>query len=226
MANIQFKIIESTRSAAQSVRAHRFRSFLTTLGIIIGVASVISVVSVLQGFSLYISSQFDGIGTNVINVERYTPPKNRLQGKWSRLTYLDYLKIKEYVPGVSHVTPSVQVWGSQGGVTYRDQSVPTQVFGSASSYQSLNAVYCEDGRFINQSDDDSRRRVAVIGSSVVSELEKPYNVTIFTSSSRHQARKSSKRSEPAMCPAFRVESRLARANRRFPSTIKPIWCGF
>ena len=48
MANIQFKIIESTRSAAQSVRAHRFRSFLTTLGIIIGVASVISVVSVLQ----------------------------------------------------------------------------------------------------------------------------------------------------------------------------------
>ncbi|GIR40262.1 MAG: ABC transporter permease [Porticoccaceae bacterium] len=79
------------------------------------------------------------------------------------------------MPGVSHVTPSVQVWGSQGGVTYRDQSVPTQVFGSASSYQSLNAVYCEDGRFINQSDDDSRRRVAVIGSSVVSELEIPGN---------------------------------------------------
>ena len=173
MANIQFKIIESTRSAAQSVRAHRFRSFLTTLGIIIGVASVISVVSVLQGFSLYISSQFDGIGTNVINVERYTPPKNRLQGKWSRLTYLDYLKIKEYVPGVSHVTPSVQVWGSQGGVTYRDQSVPTQVFGSASSYQSLNAVYCEDGRFINQSDDDSRRRVAVIGRLSLIHISEP-----------------------------------------------------
>ena len=66
-------------------------------------------------------------------------------------------------------------FGGQGGVTYRDQSVPTIVFGSASSYQSLNAVYCEDGRFINQSDDDSRRRVAVIGSSVVSELEIPGN---------------------------------------------------
>ena len=44
-------------------------------------------------------------------------------------------------------------------------------FGSASSYQSLNAVYCEYGRFINQSDDDSRRRVAVIGSSLISSLE-------------------------------------------------------
>ena len=171
MATIQFKILESTRSAAQSVKAHRFRSFLTTLGIIIGVASVISVVSVLQGFSMYISSQFDGIGANVINIERYTPPKSRLQGKWSRLTYQDYLKIKHNIPGVSYVTPSVQVWGSQGGVTYRDQSVPTQVFGSASSYQSLNAVNCEYGRFINQSDDDSRRRVAVIGSSLISSLE-------------------------------------------------------
>ncbi len=92
MANIQFKIIESTRSAAQSVRAHRFRSFLTTLGIIIGVASVISVVSVLQGFSLYISSQFDGIGTNVINVERYTPPKKQVTGKMVTINLFRLLK--------------------------------------------------------------------------------------------------------------------------------------
>ena len=55
MSNVRFKVMESTRSAAQSVFAHRFRSFLTTLGIIIGVASVIAVVSVVQGFSASIS---------------------------------------------------------------------------------------------------------------------------------------------------------------------------
>ena len=48
MSNFRFKVIEGTRSAAQSVFAHGFRSFLTTLGIIIGVASVIAVVSVVQ----------------------------------------------------------------------------------------------------------------------------------------------------------------------------------
>lgn len=52
MSSTLFKLVESTRSAAQSVFAHRFRSFLTTLGIIIGVASVIAVVSVVQGLSL------------------------------------------------------------------------------------------------------------------------------------------------------------------------------
>ena len=121
MSNVRFKVMESTRSAAQSVFAHRFRSFLTTLGIIIGVASVIAVVSVVQGFSASISAQFDDIGTNVVNIDAYTPPKSRLQGKWARLTYEDYLKLKYQIPGVSHVTPNLQVRGSYHGVTYRDQ---------------------------------------------------------------------------------------------------------
>ncbi len=52
MSNIRFKVMESTRSAAQSVFAHRFRSFLTTLGIIIGVASVIAVCQGIVGGAL------------------------------------------------------------------------------------------------------------------------------------------------------------------------------
>ena len=59
MPSLAFKIIEGTRSAGQSIFAHGFRSFLTTLGIIIGVASVIAVVSVVQGFSASISQEFD-----------------------------------------------------------------------------------------------------------------------------------------------------------------------
>ena len=171
MSNVRFKVMESTRSAAQSVVAHRFRSFLTTLGIIIGVASVIAVVSVVQGFSASISAQFDDIGTNVVNIDAYTPPKSRLQGKWARLTYEDYLKLKYQIPGVSHVTPNLQVRGSYNGVTYRDQSISTRVFGTSSSYQKLNAVYCEDGRFFNPTDDNSRRRVALLGPSLVKKLD-------------------------------------------------------
>ena len=171
MSNFRFKVIEGTRSAAQSVFAHGFRSFLTTLGIIIGVASVIAVVSVVQGFSASISAQFDDIGTNVISIDSYTPPKSRLQGKYARLTYGDYEKIKYQIPGVSHVTPTLDVRGSYNGVAYRDQSITSRVFGSASTYHKLNAIYCEDGRFFNPADDNSRRKVAVVGPSLVKQLD-------------------------------------------------------
>ncbi|MCS5594619.1 MAG: ABC transporter permease [Porticoccaceae bacterium] len=171
MSNLKFKVMEGTRSAAHSIFAHGFRSFLTTLGVIIGVASVIAVVSVVQGFSANITQQFDGMGTNVINVESYTPRKERLQGVRAKLTYDDYLEIKYRVPGVSNVTPTVSMWGSNAVITYRGQSSSSMIVGTASTYQKLNTVYPERGRFFNLSDDKSRRRVAVLGPSIMSKLD-------------------------------------------------------
>jgi putative ABC transport system permease protein len=171
MSNLGFKIMEGTRSAGQSIFAHGFRSFLTTLGIIIGVASVIAVVSVVQGFSVSISQQFDGMGTNVINIDSYTPRKERLQGIRAKLSYDDYLEIKHRVIGVSNVTPTVRVWGPNATVSYRGQSTDTMVIGTASTYQKLNTVYPALGRFFNLSDDKSRRRVAVLGPSIIDKLD-------------------------------------------------------
>ena len=170
MSSLKFKLIEGTRSAAHSIFAHGFRSFLTTLGIIIGVASVIAVVSVVQGFSVNISQQFDVMGTNVINVESYTPRKERLQGGRAKLTYDDYLDLKFKVSGISNVTPTVRMWGSSAIITYKGQSSSSMIVGTASTYQKLNAVYPERGRFFNLSDDKSRRRVAVLGSSIIPKL--------------------------------------------------------
>ncbi|MBL4909866.1 MAG: ABC transporter permease [Alteromonadaceae bacterium] len=171
MSSVAFKIIESTRSAAQSVFAHRFRSFLTTLGIIIGVASVIAVVSVVQGLSSSITAQFDGMGTNVVTINAFTPLKERLQGKNSKLTYRDFLEIKYKVKGISHITPTVAATGPNGVVQYKGESAVTRVIGTGSSYQALYGVFPEQGRFFNLSDDKSRRRVAVLGNSIIDKLE-------------------------------------------------------
>jgi len=135
MTKLSFKIMEGTRSAGQSIFAHGFRSFLTTLGIIIGVASVIAVVSVVQGFSASISQQFDGMGTNVINIEPYTPRKARLQGVTAKIDYEDFLEIKHHVKGISNVTPTVRVFGPNAVAAYRGQSTATMVIGTASTYQ-------------------------------------------------------------------------------------------
>ena len=171
MPSPAFKIIEGTRSAGQSIFAHGFRSFLTTLGIIIGVASVIAVVSVVQGFSASISQEFDGMGTNVINIDSYTPRKARLQGVNAKLSYDDFLEIKHRVKGISNVTPTVRVWGPNAVISYRGQSADTMVIGTASTYQKLYTVYPDFGRFFNSSDDKSRRRVAVLGPSILNKVD-------------------------------------------------------
>lgn len=75
-----YSVLESFRSALQSIRAHSFRSFLTSLGIIIGVASVIAVVSMVQGLSASIGSQFKDMGANGLSIRSYTPFEEALQG--------------------------------------------------------------------------------------------------------------------------------------------------
>ncbi|AOW78092.1 multidrug ABC transporter substrate-binding protein [Colwellia sp. PAMC 20917] len=171
MSSVFFKVVESTRSAAHSVRAHGFRSFLTTLGIIIGVASVIAVVSVVQGLSSSITSQFDDMGTNVVSINAFTPLKERLQGKVAKLSYRDFLEIQYKVSGISHITPTVAATGPNGVVQYKGESTATRVVGTGSSYQSLYGIFPETGRFFNINDDKSRRRVAVLGDSIIDKLE-------------------------------------------------------
>ncbi|HEX7031160.1 MAG TPA: ABC transporter permease, partial [Gammaproteobacteria bacterium] len=63
-----YNLLESLRSAMQSIWAHRLRSFLTMLGIIIGVAAVVAVVSLVQGLNHYVSGELEGLGSNNITI--------------------------------------------------------------------------------------------------------------------------------------------------------------
>ena len=80
-----FALFESFRSALESIRAHGFRSLLTSLGIIIGVTSVIAVVSIVQGLSYTINAQFAGLGGNSLTIRSYTPFKKQIQGRMAKL---------------------------------------------------------------------------------------------------------------------------------------------
>jgi putative ABC transport system permease protein len=165
--------IESLRSALLSIRAHAFRSFLTTLGIIIGVTAVIAVVSLLQGFSHNITNQFKGLGSNSIIAFSYTPYKQRLLGKHAALTPADYQAIRTRVRGVSEVTPMV---GSLSGtLQYHDQTDATRMIGATSTWPRLQQAWPDVGRFFNFSDTQARRRVIVIGRTVRDKLHLPEN---------------------------------------------------
>src|SRR5690606_32354649 len=153
--------LEAFRAALASLMAHRMRSFLTTLGILIGTASVIAVVSLVQGFSASISNQFADLGGSTLTLRAENNNENFRTGKINFITFQDLDVVRYRVPGVEQVTPLMQV--SVAGTSYRGRTSSPQVIATTSEFQEVRGMYAERGRFIVPSDDQGRRRVAVVG---------------------------------------------------------------
>jgi len=169
-----FSVLESFRSALASIRAHALRSFLTTLGIIIGVASVIAVVSLIQGLSHSITSKFEGLGSNSITVYSDTSLQEAMAGKRNRLTLRDLDMIVHHIDGIGAVTPMFAAMGEfGGGIRYQGQSSMSRVIATRPSFQDSQQIYPRLGRFISDADDRSRRRVVVIGEKLRDNLKLP-----------------------------------------------------
>jgi putative ABC transport system permease protein len=165
-----FAATEGARAAIDSIRAHGFRSFLTTLGIVIGVASVIAMVSIIQGLSASIGQEFAGLGSNGVTVSSYTSRENWMAGRIARLDESDYELIRYRVDGLESITPVMQ---TQGQVRSGAKAVAAQVIGSTFAYQAVGQYFASRGRFISDSDNETRRRVAVIGEQVRTDLSLP-----------------------------------------------------
>jgi len=169
-----FALIESARSALASIFAHGFRSFLTTLGIVIGVASVIAVVSITQGLSSFVGEQFASLGTNSLTIRSYTPIQDMMQGKMARLTPADLELIERRIDGIASITPILPASRSMQ-IKYGSQASFSQIMGTTYAFQDVSQSYTSSGRFLANSDNITRRRVAVIGDKVRENLSLPDN---------------------------------------------------
>jgi putative ABC transport system permease protein len=165
---------ECLRSALGSIRSHRMRSFLTMLGVIIGVASVICILSLLQGLTQSVMNELQGIGGNTLIIHSETSKEDRMIGKWARIVPADLELVKLRVAGVSNVTPRTGV-NVIGGVRNGSNTSGAQIVGTTSWFQLSNQAYPRIGRFITESDNDSRRRVVVLGDKVRADLKLPEN---------------------------------------------------
>ena len=169
-----FSLIESSRSALAAIFANRLRSFLTTLGIIIGVASVIAVVSVTGGMSAFIGDSFASLGADSLTIRSYTPFEDLMKGVRSRLTPADLELIEERGEGIASITPVLEA-NRSSQIKYGPQTAYSQIMGTTYAYQDVAQSYTEIGRFLAQSDNLTRRRVAVIGEDVRENLSLPEN---------------------------------------------------
>jgi len=169
-------MLESCFAAVRSLRMNRGRSLLTALGIAVGVAATIIVVSIISGFSQDVNARFEGFGANSITVQPRNSFDDQLKGRFSYLKYSELDLISRRVSGISNITPEMSVFGQfRGAASYKGKSIVTDVRGTSSTWQDLMRIYPEKGRFFVPSDDDARRRVGIVGKTVVAELKLPEN---------------------------------------------------
>lgn len=155
---MDFKTI--MKMSLKAIASNKLRSFLTMLGIIIGVTSIIVLVSIGQGTTSDITSSLQETGSNKITV-RITN-----QGSIKTLSY-DDLRDFEDIEGVSSVSPSIS-----SGITaaYESNSYDATLTGADENYIKINNYTLSTGRGITPLDMDNRNKVVILGSDVASEL--------------------------------------------------------
>ena len=171
-----YALQECLRSALMSIRAHGLRSFLTMLGIIIGVASVICVIALLQGLTQSVMNEFQGMGANTLMVSPETSRQDYLRGKINRLKQTDVEMLKYRVDGISNVTPMMSPRFG-GGVRNGDNVAAAQIYATTPYFQFVQQIFPKSGRFITSSDDATRRRVVVLGEQARLDLKLPDDPT-------------------------------------------------
>ena len=155
-------MLQSFKLAIKSIRSNKIRSFLTMLGIIIGVASVIILVSLVNAYMSYMTESFASLGTNQISVNMINLS--------SRSVSVDemYEFYEEHTDLFDHMTPMVSV--STTVKHSSDTMSSTSVSGVSEDYLAIKDYDLVQGRNIQYSDITSRQKVCVIGYYVASEL--------------------------------------------------------
>ncbi len=161
---------ENMMIAIRALWANKMRSLLTTLGVVIGVAAVIAVVSVVQGFFFAINNLFKDLGSGWVRVMAMPPDDPSWEERSIEPLYredAEYLKqhaalVKEIAPGM--FVPGVTIKSGENRST-------TDILGTVPAYIDVMNFYAGQGRFFTAIDDKARRRVCAIGVGIIEKLD-------------------------------------------------------
>ena len=153
-------IYQSFKMAVKAIAGNKMRSFLTILGVVIGVVAIVVLVSIGQGANSSVVESIEGMGTNLITANINARRTNPID-----LDSLNELALNE---AISYAAPISSVSGTvkAGAATYDDGVVQ----GTTPVYESIRNWTVAEGRFLQQPDIDNRSFVAVIGSEAATEM--------------------------------------------------------
>ncbi len=163
-------IFETISSALISILANRMRSFLTVLGIVIGVTSVILLISLVSGLQTFITSQIEGLGSNLLFVIPGRIGGARSPGgvQANRLVYSDASNLRSKLQSEAQISAVIQRNATLKFNSKNDKGAA--VFGVEYNYPKIISIKVTEGRFFKESEQQSTRKVAVIGQTVKKNL--------------------------------------------------------
>ena len=161
---------ELLKMAGLSLIANKLRTILTMLGIIIGVSAVIAMVSVGLGVRKNVTDSISRLGSNLLMVMAGSANRGGVRGgagSVQTLTYDDAKAIKAKIKDVAYVSPTAQ---TSSQVVYGHENWSTTVTGVIPEYAAIQSLTMQSGIFFSEHDVDVRNRVAVIGTTVATNL--------------------------------------------------------
>jgi putative ABC transport system permease protein len=172
-ATAMTRILEIIRLGIRNIVLHKLRSFLTTLGIIFGVAAVISMLAIGEGAKWEALQQIELLGVQNITVRSVKPPEvsQRAASEDNSMAYglteEDRRHLQDTVQLAEEIVPVKQV---RKPVLYGDKTLDARVVGTVSGYPDIINFHTGKGRFICPLDESQARKVCVIGADVQREL--------------------------------------------------------
>lgn len=156
--------------SVNALKRNKFRSFLTMLGIIIGVASVIVMLAIGQGSKKSIRDQMSSMGTNLIMVMPASQQRGGvMMGNSSaqNMTLNDVIAIKKECAAVSAVTPEVR---SSGQAVVGNSNWPTSVYGVNNKYFNIRKYTIKSGRSFSDKEIQTYAKVCLVGQTIIEKL--------------------------------------------------------
>ncbi|HEX5965668.1 MAG TPA: ABC transporter permease [Pyrinomonadaceae bacterium] len=167
--------LEALKLAISAILSHKLRSFLTLLGVIFGVATVIVVVSLIEGFNVYVDEKIADIGTNAFAVRKYSiddfasiEALNAARRRNKDITLEDVEALRARGGAIQEVGAKAQ---GLGDVKFASTTLFRMFINATTpNIADIERIEAQTGRYFNQSEDDSRRAVCFIGADVADKL--------------------------------------------------------
>ena len=159
---------ETLRVAMQSIRANLFRAMLTMLGIVIGVAAVITMLAAGSGAQKDIEDQIDALGANLLSISAQSWFLRGISREQLTLEVEDVWALEDNTKYIDLVVPRLE---QRGQIKYGNRNLNARLVGTTDGYTEMYGYEIAAGRMFTRADDESKRRVAVFGGVLPQQLE-------------------------------------------------------
>lgn len=171
-------LLEALRIAFGSILGNKLRSFLTLLGVIFGVATVIVVVSIIEGFNAYVDDKIANIGTNAFSLQKYSiedfasvEALNAARRRNRDVNIDDLVAVQELAAGSRTIRDAAGKAASVADVKFGNETLQKiQLKANTPNLAEIENIETADGRYFSAADEEARRYVAFLGSEAAAKL--------------------------------------------------------